>query len=60
MSNRYTASVTYALALYRAGVEDLGVRNAYHRACVVARLTRPERADLRHAVDTEAEKENVK
>lgn len=42
--------VTYALSLYRESLAELGARAAYDRACELAALTRPERADFRRAV----------
>lgn len=51
MTKTYGIKVTYALALYRGGLDELGVRGAYERACKLADLSQPERADFRRAVD---------
>jgi hypothetical protein len=45
-----SASASYAYSLYQATVNTLGPRQAYKRACELARLTGTERAALRLAL----------
>jgi hypothetical protein len=44
------ARVTYALSLYFAELDNLGVRESYDRACRIAALNLADRAQFRTAV----------
>lgn len=44
------ARVTYALSLYFAEIEKLGVRESYDRACRIAGLNLADRSQFRAAV----------
>ncbi len=48
-----SAAASYAYSLYHCSVSTLGPKQAYQRACEIARLSGTERAALRFALSSQ-------